>query len=379
MNKKEIGEIRRRIRKDRCNIATVYGCYVSDDHKIISEFKSSVGMMPENEQEKYLMLFKKIFSGQQGKKSVDISFPTSFVAQNDPRHSLLMSLRNERLIDEASRKALYQTIIGSLKLEGRYVILLGCDVYDVPFKNKNDGLDADASEEVFQYVLCAVCPVKDTKPNLHYVHDEATFHDGGLMQAVAAPELGFMFPAFNGRSTDVYGALYYSKNTKNNYPEFVKAVFGVETPDAADAQQLRFQSVLVSALGDACDIDVIQNIQLQAMARVAMHKEAKIPEALTLNVVEARALLASCGVSRDKLEAFEEAFDHAFGVGANFILENLIETKRCEILTENMAIRVAPDAVGTVEMRKIDGMDYILVPVSECVEVNGIPVSPAND
>ena len=374
MNKKEIGELRRRVRRDRSNIAAVYGCYVSDDKKIISEFKSSMGLLPENEQEKYFSLFKKIFSGKPGKTSQDLVFPTSSVSSRDSRHQLLMDLRKDTLSNDHTRKALYKTIISSLDLEGRYVILLGCDTYDVPFKNKNDDSDADASSEVFKYLLCAICPVKDTKANLHYVHTEATFHDGGMMQAVSNPELGFMFPAFNNRATDIYGALYFSKNTANNHPDFINQVFGVSSPAAADLQQSWFQSALQHGLGDDCNIEVLQTLQQEVQTRLLLHKEAKIAEPLMFNACEISSMIAACNVPEEKLKAFEREFEDAFGPGSSLSAENLFDVKRCDILTENVAIRVQPEAVGCVEMRKIGDMEYILIPASNYVEINGVPV-----
>ena len=49
MNEKEIGEIRRRQRRDRSNMTAIYGCYVNENKEIITEFRQSTGMMPENE------------------------------------------------------------------------------------------------------------------------------------------------------------------------------------------------------------------------------------------------------------------------------------------------------------------------------------------
>ena len=51
MNTKEIGEIRRHLRRERSNITAIYGCYVNEYKEIISQFRQSTGMMPENEAE----------------------------------------------------------------------------------------------------------------------------------------------------------------------------------------------------------------------------------------------------------------------------------------------------------------------------------------
>ena len=105
MNEKEIGEIRRRIRRDRSNMTALDGCYVNTQKEIIAEFKQSIGMMPENESEKYFALFKRTLSGGLGKNLLDITFRTSQVA-GSPEHKLLMDLRDSKLENKDSRHAL---------------------------------------------------------------------------------------------------------------------------------------------------------------------------------------------------------------------------------------------------------------------------------
>ena len=74
MNIKEIGEIRRRVRRDRSNITAIYGCYVNSQKQIITEFKQSTGIMPENEAEKYFGLLKRTLSGTIGKNLLNITW-----------------------------------------------------------------------------------------------------------------------------------------------------------------------------------------------------------------------------------------------------------------------------------------------------------------
>ena len=99
MNIKEIGEIRRHIRRDRSNMTAIYGCYVNEKGEIISQFRRSTGMMSENEGEKYFGLMKRALSGTIGKNLIDITFKTSQVAGSE-EHKLLMDLRATALNDE---------------------------------------------------------------------------------------------------------------------------------------------------------------------------------------------------------------------------------------------------------------------------------------
>ena len=150
MNIKEIGEIRRRVRRDRSNMTSIYGCYVNENKEIISEFRQSTGMMSENEGAKYFGLLKKALSGAVGKNLIDITFKTSQVADS-PEHKLLMDLRSCQLKEDALRFELYKKIMDTVHLEDNYLILLGCDNYDVPFKSKDDSFQKDQSEETYTY------------------------------------------------------------------------------------------------------------------------------------------------------------------------------------------------------------------------------------
>ena len=124
---------------------------------------------------------------------------------------MLMDLRETKLADDALRREFCQKIIDTVTIEGNYLILLCCDSYDVPFKSKDGDSQADNSDETYTFILCAICPVKQTKANLHYVPEEKLFHDGAMNQMVSAPALGFLFPAFDDRAANIYNALYYSR------------------------------------------------------------------------------------------------------------------------------------------------------------------------
>lgn len=375
MNIKEIGEIRRRCRQDRSNMTAIYGCYVRENKEVIAEFVYPLATMLENEREKYMALFKKTLGGTLGKTLNDISFSTAQVAGREKRHALLMDLRQQALEDDVKRKELFQNIIGAVNLESDFVILMGCDTYDVPFKNKNDEKDPDAGEETFTYILCAICPVKETKPNLHYAYAEKAFRDGGMIHAVNAPAIGFMFPAFDDRSANIYGALFFNKDTSDARQELVEAVFGTKTHMAADEEKSSFNAILSSTLGEECGMDVIGTLHEQASLRVQMHKEAKVPEPLVVDRNDVETLLAAGGASCEKINEAGDAFDEAFGMDAKVRLENIVDTKHFTIKTPDVVIKVAPERAPNVEMRTIGGQNYILIPADGEVEVNGVYLS----
>ena len=373
MNTKEIGEIRRHLRRDRSNITKLYGCYVNDNKEIISQFVRSTGMMSENEGEKYFALLKRTLSGSIGKNLIDINFSTAQVAGSE-EHGLLMELRKCRLESDDLREKLLRKIIDTVSLDGSYLVLLGCDSYDVPFKSKDGENQSDNSDETYTYLICAVCPVKQTQPKLHYVPEEKEFHDGGMQNIVSAPELGFLFPAFDNRATNIYNALYYTHSPKESHEAFVDAVFHTPIPKPAFEQKKSFEAILGSALDDECSLDVVQTVHDQMCQRIAMHKEAKVPEALLVSKEEVREVLTSCGISEPHIAKFSIDYDEVFGHEAELHPKNIIDDKHFEVKTPDVSIRVAPDRADLIETRVIGGVKYILICAEEDVEVNGVSI-----
>ena len=374
MNDKEIGEIRRRFRRERSNMTAIFGCYVNNQQEIVTEYRKSTGMMSENEAERYYALMKRTLSGTLGKNLIDISFTTAQVAGSD-EHKFLMELRNCGLQDDELRMQLYRKIIDTVKMDDGYLILLGCDSYDVPFKSKDGTEQADNSSETYKYILCAVCPVKQTKSNLHYVAEDKQFHDGGITQVAMAPALGFLFPAFDDRSTNIYNALVYTHDVALSHSAFVDALFRTQAPKPAAEQKKSFEALLHSSLKDECSLEVLQTVHDQLCQRIEIHKESKVAEPLLVSKDEMKQALESCGVSEKHVAKFSVDYDEAFGLDAQLHPKNIIDNKKFEIHTPDVSIRVDPSRSDLIETRIIGGVKYILICADEDVEVNGVPIT----
>lgn len=366
MNIKEVAEVRRHIRRDRSNMTAIYGCYVNMAKEIVSEFRSSTGMMSENDGEKYFGLLRKSLSGTIGKNLIDITFKTQQVAEG-AEHKLLMDLRQSGLDDENLRMTFYRKVIDSVNLDQAYLILLGCDTYDVPFKK-------EGHEETYKFLLCAVCPVKLTKATLHYVPEEKLFHDGGVTNAVSNPEIGFLFPAFDSRSTNIYNALYYTRSTKEGQDAFAEAVFQAKIPRPAQTQKKSFEAILSNALADECSLDVVQSVHEQISQQIVLHKESKVPEPLMITKEDVKNVLTDCGVSDAHVAKFSIDYDEVFGHDADVYSKNIINEKQFEIKLPDVSIKVAPDRSDLIETRVIGGVKYILINAEDEVEVNGVTI-----
>ncbi len=374
MNRKEIAEIRRRLSPDRNAVSRIRGCYVNDRREIISLFDYAPLSLPQEEWEKYLALFRRAMAGVPGKNLIDIAFRPDQVT-DDEAHQLLMALRNTALTVDEGVQALFDRIIDGLDIEGNCLILLLHDTCDVPFRH-SDGSGADGiSEEVFSYILACVCPVKLTKPALSWFSADKAFHARDLDWVVAAPELGFMFPAFDDRTSNIYGALYFTKDAANVHDGFVDAVFHTDAPMPAAKQKEIFQAVLEDALDEDLSFDVVQTVHEQLRDMLETHAQEKAEEPLEVSRREVSGMLQSCGVPEEKLAAFEERFDQEFGLGMSLKAQNIAEPKKFEVRTPDVVVKVNPQRSDLIETRVIDGFRYILIRAEEGVEVNGVNIS----
>ena len=377
MNQREIGELRRRLKPDKNAISKIYGCYVNSNKQVISYLDGSLGVMPQDEAEKYLTLLRRTLTGQLQKNLIDIVFSTRQVADSE-EHRLLSALRQTGLKDEAVRREFYDQVIQSLDMDERnYLILLAHDTYDVPYRGKDDQDQADASDQVFSYILCAICPVKDSKAELGYFPGENEFHSRSAGQVVAPPELGFLFPAFDNRAANLYNALYYTKQTDLIHQEFIDAIFRTEPPMSADEQKETFHTALAESLEGDCSLDVVRAVHQQLRDKLLQHKEERDPEAPSISPKEVDAILHNCGVEEEKVQAFHKSCAAQFGEGTPLNPANLINSGRFEIKTDNATILVDPDYSYLVETRKINGRTYLLLPV-DGMEVNGLAVDLGN-
>ena len=220
-------------------------------------------------------------------------------------HRLLSALRESALEDAEVRQQFYRCVTEALDMDGEnYVILLAHDTYDVPYRGKDGEKQADASDQVYSYILCSICPVKDSKPQLSYCADEKNFRNRTVGRIAAAPVLGFLFPAFDNRQANLYNALYYTKSASDLHQEFIDHIFHIEAPMSAEEQREVFFAALSEALGENCGFPVVQAIHEQLRAKIEAHKESKDPEQLDISLADIDRILSDCGVAESDVSSF---------------------------------------------------------------------------
>ena len=370
MNEKELREIKRRFRPDRSNIPNIVGCFVNASGQIISRFTQSILLSENDESEALLAVMKKTLSGSLGTNLIDIEFSTRDVLESED-HKLLMTLRDSHLKDEGALSTFFNKVAETVHLESNYVILLANDVYDVYTKEKDE---ESGSGTVFSYVVCSICPLKDSDAGLFYRESDKLFHSVTANAILTRPTLGFMFPCFNDRAANIYHALYYTKDISATNEEFISRIFGKSAPMPAKVQKSTFDYCLTDALGEDCSLELVRSVSTQIAEMIEEHKELKIPEPLTVTKDTLSAVLANCGVSEENIKSFGEKLDESYGENAELTPKNVVTTNKLDISLPDVKITVKKDKANLVTTQTIAGKKYILIEATEGVEVNGVPV-----
>lgn len=370
MNKKEISEIKKQFTPANCSITRICGCYVDGEKNKKTELKEAFLSLSEEEMFKYFDIFKKTLSGTIGKNLMNMEFPLAQESEGGTQE-FLMRLRKSKLTDDALVESFYDKIIENYDYGENYYIILVHAVYDVPGKSSDGQEMFDASDEIYEHILCSVCPVKLSKAGLCYNAETNNIEDRIRDWIVEMPDFGFLFPLFNDRSADIHGMLYYSKNAEQLHSTLIDELFGCNAPLSAGGQRDSFNALVEETLGEDCNYDTVVNIHEKLNELIESQKDE--PEPVVLTKSEVKRLFEDCGVKEENLETFDEQYELTAGEKSSLMASNITNTRKVEIKTPDVIIKVDPDRVDLVETRIIDGRKCLVIPMED-VEVNGIRV-----
>lgn len=372
MNKKEVAEIKKRFTKTKCSFTRLCGCYVDAEKQKRLTLKEAFLSLPEEEMFKYIDIFRKTLSGSIGKTMLNMEFPMEQETKEDGTQRFLMKLLESKLTDDDLLNEFYDKIISVYNYPENYFIILTHDAYDIP-KITSDGVENfDASEYVYDYILCCICPVKLTKPGLCYNAETNHIQDRIRDWVVEAPQSGFLFPAFNDRNMDIHNLLYYSKKSDELDAVITEEVLGCQLPLPAKSQKETFNNILEESLGLDCDYEVVKTIHENLNQMLAETSEE--PEPLALAKEDMSHLLMKSGVEEKEIETFETRFDETVGEDQCLMAANISSPKKFEVATPDVKVTVNPQRTDLVETKIIDGVPYLMIEINDLVEVNGIQV-----
>ncbi|GAA0108898.1 MULTISPECIES: DUF4317 domain-containing protein [Clostridium] len=329
MRKKDILELKRRLKKDHCTFTKMCGCYVNGEKHVILKFRETFLNLDEDEYFKYLEIAKKVLSGTIGNNILELNFPANEDLINE-RQISLMQLKNSQLRDDTLLDNFYDSIIDNYDYTGNFLILIFHDAYDVITKTK-DNAKIDESEEVYEYLLCAICPVSLSEPGLRYFEEDNKIKARIRDWVVEAPTNGFVFPAFIDRSSDVNSIMYYTKNTKDTHPELMENALGCYSKQTATIQKETFQSIIKDTFStdekeaEKIFMEVQENLNNMLDEYNAIYDDTDA-EPISLTKDDIQSLLIESGVPEELTTKIEKSYVDTFGDELPLV-ENLIDAK----------------------------------------------------
>lgn len=372
MNKKEISEIKKQFTPANCSITHICGCYVNAEKEIITQFKKAFLSLPEEDAFKYFEIFKKSLSGKIGKNLHNLGFPLKEEAK-DGKQDFLMQLRESQLKDENLLSEAYERIIQSYDCAGNFIIVLIHGIYDIPGKGVDGRTMFDSSDEIYDHILCCICPMTLAKPGLAYNEKEQCIKNRERDWVVDMPDCAFLFPAFNDRSTDIHAALYYTKKGTQLQEQIISELLGCDVPLTCDTQKELFQTLVEEVAGDSMDIETAKALNDNLMEYAEEQKMSAEPSPLTKETI--RDILTASSLPDENMERFDDVFDGLADEKTAIEPQNVVNEAKFEVKTGSWCIQTSPEEAQALKMRYVDGRRCLVIELDDGVTVNGINIT----
>ena len=181
INREDMLELTRRMTLKRNCFDRIAGAYMDEEGFIDGTFNKHFLKLSAKDQQINLNIAKTIPFSETNVQLQEYAFGE---ANRKPGSTwqLLMALKECGLKNDAMLDVFYEEFSDKYHTSGSYAVYFFHGSYDVPLK-ASDKESLWESEEIYQFLICAVCPV-----NGEYEPGE--------------PECGFLFPAFKDRSSD---------------------------------------------------------------------------------------------------------------------------------------------------------------------------------
>ena len=105
-------------------------------------------------------------------------------------------------------------------------------------------------------------------------------------------------------------------------------------------------------------------------------EQEKDEDPITLTKSDVARVLKGSGVSEERIEAFQNGYDEAFGERTQLPAVNVVKPKQYKVELPNVSIKVDPEHTDMLETRVIDGRSYLLIPIEGEIAVNGQTIKP---
>lgn len=327
MDKKSINELRRRLKKDGCTFTKICGCYIDDNKNKVTNLDEIFLNLEDEEYFKYLEIAKKVLSTNVGNNILELNFP---LEEEKPggHQQFLLGLKKSGLKDQGILDTFYDMVIEKYNSLGNYLILLFHDVYDVMTKT-TDNNKLDESEEVYEYIICAICPMVLSKPGLGYNKDKNKISTLNREWFVGMPETGFVFPAFIDRSSDIHSVLMYTADSKNIHTEMIEDILGCREKLTYAQQQDVLTDMVLEVTGEDMVKDVMDTVNIE-LAQVSDEN----PESY-VSKEHIKSALEHAGIAENKAVNIGDQYMSSINTEEVPLIGDIVPNKAQKIVKDN--------------------------------------------
>lgn len=353
MNKKELQEIKRTLKYDDSSIHTIYSCYATlDGEKIFTSEKSYLSLT-EEEKKEYTDIFKKVLSTKIERNFINIDLDVN----NKAQEKLFAFLKKN---EKEDIDKIFTDIINNYNSEENFVVIIGKGTYDL-VKKSTDGSKLEDNDEVYNFYIIAICPVKKEKGNLYFDNNTKDFTSNLRDYIIFSPEVGLLYPGFSQRSSSIYECGYYIKNTKEDHDEFQQGFLNHEIELVYDDQKEVFNKLIEDSF--ASNLGIKEIVDINEKTNFYKLQQEENEDDTTLRESDLRGILESSGAKLSDIKIDEEIELKA---------ENLAED-RYIIETDGIKIIVKKDFISSIKEREVDGIKSLVLPIID-MTMNDIPI-----
>lgn len=373
MNKKETAEIKKNF-SDKSGffiMEKILTAFIDADKNLCYHNINSCLTMSVEEHDVYDETLKKVLNTNVGKSFMEYEFPNEAYDEGQPQDILYTLLKSELKDDEAAESFLHH-IANNIVYEGPFAVVTAYCSYTVKTKDKNDEFSIDAEDEIYRYLLTAICPV----------------HTGSD---------GFAFDSFNNEITKKaqHGA-YYKQGSLGWLPlprfqqpqhrcepchvlsagkpniSIVEDVLGCTFVMSAENEKASFQNILKSIVGDDLDYMLIKTVNEKIQDVVEENKNET--DKTVIDNTRLKTILEDSGVPEERLQLLDPVYEKTCGA-APLTASNLVETKTV-LTSPGITVNIKPSAADKVRTSVVDGRRCLLIDIDDpTIEINGLPVT----
>lgn len=383
MNKKDIAHIRRQFKPENelLKINDIYNVYIMKETSEIYYHESQrFNLLERDQQELFLMNFKKLLGGQIDEKLFEIKFmrdvedPTQLIL-----HQGLQAIHVEDWIQYMLR------IVDKMLHENQYpqdtVITFIRGTYYKPTKVRNEETEESEKDEMFAhpFILCSVNTTEQLDKTLVFDYVEKQFRYNVAVDPViklASPEAGFWFPCITEGVSDVNRVMYSAGKANAPDARFIEEVLNGTRNLTSQEDKSVFEEIVNEVAGEQLDTGTLAKVY-EEIQRVIEENEEEEPPKLDYKDVE-RVLTVS-GVENVTAEhvgtAFETVLDNRnYEMKAHNVVPKYT-SKSIKIDTKVATITVSPQDLKYVKQVVHQGKRCILIEVDEDTYIEGFKMN----